>query len=483
MTYSPKNPNGAATSANSSPVVIATDQSAVAVSAASLPLPTGAATAAKQSDGTQQTKLTNGTSVVDVKTLGTQVVSTDNGLIVNAAIHGITTAGGGSYVDVKVNPSGAVTVDGSGTTQPVSGTVTANIGTAGSLALDATLTGGTLKATARGGAKGTTTAADITSNPIDANTQALHVDGSKVTQPVSGTVTVNAGTNLNTSALALETGGNLATTATNTGTVATNTTNIPNVIGTAASAIPSKLLQIGGSDGTNARAISTTTAGIIKVDISGTTANATAVKVDGSAVTQPVSASTLPLPTGASTETTLGTRLAESTFTTRIPVQGQATMAASIPVTIASNQSTLPVSLASVPSHAVTNAGTFAVQVSTATTGGYTPGKLISAATTNATSVKASAGTIGYITASNINASPRYLKIYNKASAPTVGTDVPVHTFLIPGNTSGAGTNIPIPAQGIALGTGIAFALTTGAIDSDTGAVAANEQIINYGWI
>jgi len=71
---------------------------------------------------------------------------------------------------------------------------------------------------------------------------------------VTGTVTANAGTNLNTSLLALESGGNLAS-------VATNTTNIPNVIGTAASAIPSKLLQIGGSDGTNARAIKTNTSG------------------------------------------------------------------------------------------------------------------------------------------------------------------------------------------------------------------------------
>lgn len=52
-------------------------------------------------------------------------------------------------------------------------------------ALDATLTGGTQKTIARGGAKGTTAAADLTSNPVDANTQALHVDGSKVTQPVS----------------------------------------------------------------------------------------------------------------------------------------------------------------------------------------------------------------------------------------------------------------------------------------------------------
>lgn len=115
-------------------------------------------------------------------------------------------------------------------------------------------------------------------------------------------------------------------------------------------------------------------------------------------------------------------------------------------------------------------------------TGGYTPGKLISAATTNATSVKASAGTVGYITASNVNAAARYLKIYNKASAPTVGTDVPVHTFLIPGNTAGAGTNIPLPAQGTALSTGFAFAITTGVADADTGAVAANEIVINYGY-
>jgi hypothetical protein len=47
---------------------------------------------------------------------------------------------------------------------------------------------------------------------------------------------------------------------------------------------------------------------------------------------------------------------------------GQGTMANSQPVTIASDQSAVPVSLASVPSHAVTNAGTFAVQVTSAPT-------------------------------------------------------------------------------------------------------------------
>lgn len=117
------------------------------------------------------------------------------------------------------------------------------------------------------------------------------------------------------------------------------------------------------------------------------------------------------------------------------------------------------------------------------TTGGYTPFKLISAASTNATNIKASAGTIGYITASSINAAARYLKIYNTAGAPTVGTDVPVHTFIIPGNTAGTGTNIPLPGPGISMSTGISIAITTGITDADTGAVALNEIAVNIGWV
>jgi hypothetical protein len=58
-------------------------------------------------------------------------------------------------------------------------------------------------------------------------------------------------------------------------------------VGTAGSASPSSATQIGGSDGTN----------LVKVKVS----SAGVVSVDGSATTQPVSAASLPLPTGAST--------------------------------------------------------------------------------------------------------------------------------------------------------------------------------------
>lgn len=50
-------------------------------------------------------------SNVTKKTLGTAVVSADTGLVVNAVIHGYTTGGGGGWVDIKANPSGALTVD------------------------------------------------------------------------------------------------------------------------------------------------------------------------------------------------------------------------------------------------------------------------------------------------------------------------------------------------------------------------------------
>lgn len=57
---------------------------------------------------------------------------------------------------------------------------------------------------------------------------------------------------------------------------------------------------------------------------------------------------------------------------------------------------------------------------------------LTSAATTNATSVKTTAGTIYNIVVSNTGVTAVYLKIYNKASAPTVGTDIPVYTCVVP---------------------------------------------------
>jgi hypothetical protein len=123
--------------------------------------------------------------------------------------------------------------------------------------------------------------------------------------------------------------------------------------------------------------------------------------------------------------------------------------------------------------------GTVTVNPTPATSGGLSISRVISAATTNATSVKASAGQVYTIMAHNTNAAVRYLKLYNKASSPTVGSDTPVLTFPIPGSTAGAGFTLDTGGLGIAFATGIALALTTGVADADTSAVAANEIVIN----
>lgn len=96
-----------------------------------------------------------------------------------------------------------VRTDPTGTTiQPVSGTVTSNIGTTNGLALDATVanpqatSGGTTAPTKIQIIGGKTT--DVTPQfqpvPLTNSGAAVKVDGSAVTQPISGSVTANAGT-------------------------------------------------------------------------------------------------------------------------------------------------------------------------------------------------------------------------------------------------------------------------------------------------
>jgi hypothetical protein len=131
----------------------------------------------------------------------------------------------------------------------------------------------------------------------------------------------------------------------------------------------------------------------------------------------------------------------------------------------------MPVRVLSAPTTAVsgslTSAGT-----TTNTPATPTASNINSAASTNAAFIKNAAGTVYNIVASNTNAATRYVKFYNKASAPTLGTDVPVITIAVPTNGT---VQANMGVLGHRFSTGIAIAITTGAADSDTGAVAANE--------
>jgi len=106
--------------------------------------------------------------------------------------------------------------------------------------------------------------------------------------------------------------------------------------------------------------------------------------------------------------------------------------------------------------------------------------RLASAATTNATSVKASAGRVYRTILSNPSAAIKYVKFYNKASAPTVGTDTPVATIALAAN---GGTYVTTEDIGWYFSTGIAFAITGAAADSDTTAVAANDVFVTLNYI
>ena len=259
------------------------------ISASSLPLPSGAATSAKQ-----PALGTAGTPSADVITVQGKT--------------GMT----------------AVVVDGSGVTQPVSGTffqATQPVSIAATVVVKA----------------------DTAANQANL----LKVDGSGATQPVSGTVTVQQ-----------------------------------------------------------------STASSLKVDLSGTAANATAIKVDGSAVTQPVSWS------------------------------GQTVQ----------------------PVPAATGGMSFFTQSLTSTKA----------------QVKGSAGTVYGITAVNNGSALAYIQVFNKLSANvTVGTTAPDYVVPVPAPSSGtAGAGLREEyALGLAFGTGITVACTT----TRTGSTSATCDVnVNY---
>ena len=120
------------------------------------------------------------------------------------------------------------------------------------------------------------------------------------------------------------------------------------------------------------------------------------------------------------------------------------------------------------------NGALWATTVPTAAQVGYTVAKLVSAATTNATSTKASAGQLYGWVLSNTTAATKYFKLFNKASAPTVGTDTPYMTIPVPPNACVAVEF----RSGIKFSTGIAFAITGAVGDTDTTAVAAGDVVV-----
>lgn len=130
-----------------------------------------------------------------------------------------------------------------------------------------------------------------------------------------------------------------------------------------------------------------------------------------------------------------------------------------------------------IQTHAVTGSvtvtGTVTASPGYTTTAGLSS-NFITATTTNPLLIKATSGYLYELTVSNITATAMYVKLYNKATAPTVGTDMPVFTLSAPANTTVA---IPFGNVGKRFTLGIGIAVTGASVATDTTATVAGCQI------
>jgi hypothetical protein len=115
-------------------------------------------------------------------------------------------------------------------------------------------------------------------------------------------------------------------------------------------------------------------------------------------------------------------------------------------------------------------AGDVSIQYRAGATGAASITKLISAATTNPTVMKASAGKIIGYQLQNTTASIVYVKMHNIATTPTAGTTPVLFPIAIPAN----GKAEMSFEGGLSFPTGIALTTVTGAADADATSVAAN---------
>jgi len=106
--------------------------------------------------------------------------------------------------------------------------------------------------------------------------------------------------------------------------------------------------------------------------------------------------------------------------------------------------------------------------------------KLNSAATNNATLIKAGTGQLYSLVVTNNNAAVRYLKVYDKATLPVPGTDVPALTIQIP---IGTYVHLNFGTFGLSYSLGLGISLGTVATDTpDATTVSAREHKLNIAY-
>lgn len=128
----------------------------------------------------------------------------------------------------------------------------------------------------------------------------------------------------------------------------------------------------------------------------------------------------------------------------------------------------------------VTQTGNWNVFLKPLVNNGQTTTALSSAASVNATLVRASQVGLLFLSANNTTASDKYVRLYAKSTAPVVGTDTPTVIITVPANSS---KEINFGSYGLNLFPGFGYAITGGAGVLDNTAVAAGDVQIAYSMI
>jgi hypothetical protein len=259
------------------------------------------------------------------------------------------------------------------------------------------------------------------------STGVISVDDNGGALTVDGTVTANAGTNLNTSALALEAGGNLAAAAASLATLDNIVAGSEAQVDVVTSALPS---------GASTSANQTTIIG----HLDGVEGLLTTIDADTGSI--------------ATTNTTIAGAVSGTEM--------QVDVVAALPAGTNSIGAVTPQPIA---------------------TGGLSIFRSLDLDETEE-EVKGTAGTVYGWFITNRSTAALYVKFYNATAANvTVGTTTPVITLAIPGNATDDIAANALGGIGIGFDTAITLACTTGLADNDTGAPAANDLVINLFYI
>jgi hypothetical protein len=480
--------DGTRTAAVTAASALKTDSSATTqpVSASSLPLPSGASTAAKQP--TLGTAGSASTDVLTIQGIASMTALKTDGSAVTQPVSGTVSVSG----NVDVTPTSPAANDYLPMRLTDGTSFYTASGGGGSSATEYTEdaasasdpVGGMLIARRRDTLSGSEVSADGDNIALNATSKGqlqvkladtVAVDGSGVTQPVSvsslplpsGAATAANQTTGNTSLSSID--GKI--TACNTGAVVVSSSGLPSGAATSAkqdtqttslqliddivhadgdalgkaAAIAGQLDDTGTTAATedkvsparitaqrglhvnlrnNSGSEIGTSSTPVQVSLANTAANSTAVKVDGSAVTQPVSAASLPLPSGAATSTkqpALGT--AGSASSDVLTVQGVASMTA---LKVDGSAVTQPVS-GTVTANAGT--GTFGTNVSQ-----------LAGTTTDTNSGNKSAGTLRVVLATDQPALTNKLLVTPDANSAVNLAQAAGNTLLTGNGATGTGS-------------------------------------------